>query len=58
MQQTGMKECYWKRVPQTINAVRFFGRYFDPADIRLKMVDIASACVIVAGVVISCIRLI
>jgi hypothetical protein len=53
MDKSGMKTMGGKYIPTTIDAIKFGKRYLDPADFRLKCLDIASLGIVIGGLVIS-----
>ncbi|MCR5670254.1 MAG: hypothetical protein K6G10_04550 [Butyrivibrio sp.] len=44
--------------PKTIDAVRFCGRYIDPKDSRIRLINLTSAGLIITGIVVSCVYLV
>ena len=56
--ETKTERCYGKPLPITVNAVRIHNRYIDPRVIKIKILNLISVALMVAGVVLSCYYLI
>ena len=53
-----IKKVYGKPVAKTIDAVWLVNKYVDPRDANVKVIDLVSAFVLVAGIIISCFYLV
>ncbi len=52
MGRSGMESISGKRIPTTIDAIRFGRHYLDPRDVRLKCLDVATVGLLITGIVI------
>ena len=52
MGRSGMESISGKRIPATIDAIRFGRHYLDPRDIRLKCLDVVTVGILITGIVI------